>query len=56
MYIHAHIIKSAMYIKSVVFCCSVAKSPLTLCDLMDCSLPGFSVLHYLPDFAQIHVR
>ena len=23
-----------------------------LCDPMDCSLPGFSVLHYLPEFAQ----
>ena len=32
-------------------CCSVAKSCLILCDLMDCSMPGFPVL-YLPDFAQ----
>ena len=22
---------------------------------MDCSTPGFSILHYLPEFAQIHV-
>ena len=30
-------------------CCgSVAKSCLTLCDPMDCSSPGFLVLHYLP--------
>ena len=28
-------------------CCSVAKSYLTLCDPMDCSTPGSSVLHYL---------
>ena len=28
-------------------CCSVTQSCLTLCDLMDCSMPGFSVLHYL---------
>ena len=28
------------------FCCSVAKSCLTLCDPMDCSTPGFPVLHY----------
>ena len=34
-------------------CCSVAKSFLTLCDLMDCSTPGYPVLHYLPEFAQI---
>ena len=26
-------------------CCSVAKSCLTLCDPMDCSRPGFPVLH-----------
>ena len=37
-------------------CCSVAKSCPTLCDSMDCSTPGFPVLHYLPEFAQIHVH
>ena len=37
-------------------CSSVAKSCLTLCDPMDCSTPGFLVLHYLPEFAQIHVH
>ena len=29
-------------------CYSVAKSCLTLCDPMDCSTPGSSVLHHLP--------
>ena len=37
-------------------CCSVAKSSLTLCDPMKCSLPGFPVLHYLLEFAQAHVH
>ena len=37
-------------------CCSVAKSCLTLCDPMDCSTPGSSVLHCLLEFAQIHVH
>ena len=37
-------------------CCSVSKSCPTLCDPMDCSTPGFPVLHHLPDFAQTHVR
>ena len=37
------------------FCCSVAKLGPTLCDPMDCSMPGSSVLHYLLEFAQIHV-
>ena len=37
-------------------CCSVAKSCLTLCNPMDCSKLGSSVLHYLLEFAQIHVH
>ena len=36
--------------------CSVAKSCLTLCNPMDCSTPGSSVLHCLLEFAQTHVR
>ena len=32
--------------------CSVAKSLPTLCVPMDFSMPGFRVLHYLPEFAQ----
>ena len=26
------------------------------CDTMDCSIPGFPVLHHLPEFAQTHVH
>ena len=37
-------------------CCSVDKSCLTLCEPKDCSTPGSSVLHYLPEFAQTHVH
>ena len=29
-------------------------SHVQLCDPMDCSMPGSSVLHYLLEFAQIH--
>ena len=36
-------------------CCSVAKPCLTLRDPKDCSMPGFPVLHYLPEFAQTPV-
>ena len=36
--------------------CSVAKSCLTLWDFMDCSTPGFSVLHYLLKLAETHVH
>ena len=35
---------------------SVAKLYPMLCDPIDCSLPGSSVLHYLPEFAQVHVH
>ena len=38
------------------YCCSVAQSCPTLCNTMDCSMPGFLVLHYLPQFAQTHVH
>ena len=37
-------------------CCSVTKSCPTLCDPMDCTIPGFSVLHHLPKLAQAHVH
>ena len=35
---------------------SVAQSCPTLCSPMDCSMPGFPVLHYLLEFAQTHVH
>ena len=41
---------------SVKTCHPVAKSCPALCDLMDCSTPGFSVVHCLPEFAQFHVH
>ena len=38
------------------YCCSFAKSCLTHCNPMNCSKPGFPVLHCLPEFAQTHVH
>ena len=35
---------------------SVAQSSATLCDPMDCSKPGFPILHCLLEFAQTHVH
>ena len=35
---------------------SVTQSCLTLCDPMDCSMPGLPVPHHLPEFAQVHVH
>ena len=34
---------------------SVTQACLILCNLMHCRRPGFPVLHYLPEFALIHV-
>ena len=36
--------------------CSVTQSRPTLCNCVDCSTPGFPVLHHLPEFAQTHVQ
>ena len=35
--------------------CSVARSCPTVCDTIDCSMPGF-LLHHLPGLAQTHVH
>ena len=39
--------------RSLLFSCQVMSDA---CDLMDCSTPGFPVLHYLLEFAQTHVH
>ena len=36
--------------------CSVTQSCPTLCDPMDCSMPGFLVLHHLLQLIQTHVH
>ena len=38
------------------FCCPFTQSCLTLCNPMNCSTPGFPVLHHLPELAQTHVH
>ena len=42
------------YISSVIS--SVAQPCLTLCNPMDCSMPGLPVHHQLLEFAQTHVH
>ena len=39
-----------------ICCCTVAKSCLTLCELMDCSTSGFPILHHLPELAQTQIH
>ena len=41
---------------ALFFCCSVSKLCPTFCNSVDCSMPGFSVPHYLLEFAQVHVH
>ena len=38
-----------------VYCCSVVRLCLILWDPMDCSTPGFPVLHHFLELAQTHV-
>ena len=35
---------------------SVAQSYPTLCDCMECSMPGLPVHHQIPEFTQVHVH
>ena len=49
-------LESVICLLWICCCCSVVKLCLTLYDPMDCSTPGFLVLHYLPEFAQIRVH
>ena len=41
---------------SVMLCCLATELCPALGDPRDCSTPGSSVLHYLPEFAQTHVH
>ena len=41
---------SGSYCFDYCCCCSVAKLCPTLCDPMNCSMPGFLVLHYLRNY------
>ena len=43
------------WMRSVQFS-SVAQLCLTLCEPMDCSMPGLAVHHQLPEFTQTHVH
>ena len=40
----------------VYCCCSAVQSCPTLCHTIECSMPGPSVPHCLPKFAQVHVH
>ena len=48
-------LNSLLISKDLLFS-SVAQSCLTLCDFMDCSMPGLPAHHQLPELAQTHVH
>ena len=48
--------KGHVRFKAIFSCCSVNKSRPALCDPVDCSIPGFPVLHHLLEFAQTQVH
>ena len=53
----AHQCKSAPLRTQFCFCCcSVTQLCLTLCDPMNCSMPGLPVHRQLPQFTQTHVH
>ena len=49
-------IMHVFYVSLFIVHFSVAKSCLTLWNPVDCSMPGFPVLHHLPEFAQTHIH
>ena len=49
------VVMMTMTILTDAYCCSVAQLCPTLCGPRDWSMSASSVLHYLPEFAQIHV-
>ena len=51
-----HCIYLAAFIDQKPCCPSVAKLCPTLCNPMNCSIPGFPVLYYLAEFVQTHVN
>ena len=54
--IHTHTHTHTILIHSLFPPLSCVQSCQTLCDPMDCSTPGFPILHYHPEFTQTHVH
>ena len=56
LYILLYICVYPLHILLYICCCSVTWLCLTLCNPMNCSMPGSSVFHCLPEFGQTHVH
>ena len=63
IYCLSQIFSSLLHIQTFIYICNLVCVVLfymlfsqlcpTICDPMDCSTPGFPVLHYLPEFVQV---
>ena len=49
--IHFLVLLTAVKTQEKYICCSVTQLCQTPCDLMDCSMPGFPLLHPFPELA-----
>ena len=47
--LRASVLWCSAFFYGLLFSCLIGQSCLTLCNSMDCSTPGFPVLHYLPE-------
>ena len=48
--------KETPQVLCIDYCFSVTRASPTLCDPMDCNMPGVPVFHYLPELAQANVH
>ena len=48
------VVAQGLSCSTAFFVAAVQSLSPTLCDLMDCTTPGFPVLHHLPEFAQTY--
>jgi len=55
-YLSNRVFTNELVLQSRFCCCSVAQSCSTFCDWIDCSMPGFPVLHHLPELGQTYVH
>ena len=53
---HSTLSRAPCAIQYVLILLLFSHQVISDCDPMGCSMPGFSVLHYLPEFTQTHVH
>ena len=53
---HSSLVSAPSPFPEFYYCSLVSKSCPTPCNLMDCSMPSFPLLHCLPEFAQTPVQ